>query len=47
MRPWGGFYEDTFLIDFREGESIYSDDMIPEIKSEVRASLHKIPKKYF
>jgi hypothetical protein len=47
MQPWGGFHEDWFLIDFEDGELIYSEDMIPEIKSEARALLQRIPKKYF
>jgi hypothetical protein len=50
MQPWGSYHEDLdalFLIDFQDGELIYSEDMIPEIKSEARTLLHRIPKKYF
>ena len=47
LQPWGGFHEDLFLIDFKDGKLIYSDGMIPELKREARALLHRIPKKYF
>jgi hypothetical protein len=47
LQPWGGFREDVFLIDFIGGELIYSEDMIPKLKSEARALLRRIPKKYF
>ena len=47
MRPWGDYLEDSFLIDFKEGQLIYSDEMPLEIKRQARALLHRIPKKYF
>ena len=48
MRPWDDhFFEDSFLIDFKEGELIYSDEMPLALKREAWALLHRIPKKYF
>jgi hypothetical protein len=47
MWPWGGFYEDNFLVFGADGSLLYTawDYMISYIKESAETLLHKIPKK--